>query len=430
MAFPYLTIFLAGTHKTAHAKKVWTGTDLETVLTGTAANSPAKIPFTAQLDNGTHPADNLPIFGFADKSTLRKVTVNGADALQIQPCEFAEGLLEKLKDTPLNKMSVRLDSADFSLEHICFVERPAVAEVPPLSAYDFAANEGRAFIDLSADATSADFADGRMGIVGRSLRSLRDWMIGKFGLDETNKAIADYGFSELEQYESDVPQWLRDAVMNINERIGALEKKTGVSTPQQTMILANDYNFSDDTHNATPTQPTEADMKELDELRQVVAKQSADFAAHQETAAKRETALEAQNAALQAQMNAMRDAAVQRENADFVDALVREGKVLPVERDLAVQDLTLAAKTEGKINFSGVEKDMLTAKKELLSQRPVIAPLGGHIATKGKTPEQADFSFDDREGRQNLVVLAKKLAAEKGIDFTTAVNEIAEKEGL
>ncbi len=404
MSYPYLKIFLAGTHSTAHSKKVWNDADIDKVLASTLANSEDKIPFTAQGDDGKHPSGNLPVFGWADKSTLRKTTHKGVTALEIQPCEFADGLLGKLKDTPINKMSVRFDGADFSLEHICFVERPAAKDVPPLSDYDFSEGKEGDWIDLSAD---VDMADSRMPMVGSKLRSLRDWFIGKFGLEEANKAIPEYGIDEMNQWKSELPEWAREQIDDIFLRVRALEGKT--DTGKQSTIIT-DYNFSED------------EMKELEELRAAQAKTNADFAAFQETATKREADLKTSNDLLQKQIAAMQDAAISRDNADFVDALVREGKMLPAERDVTVQDLNLAAKNESKINFSGAEKTILEAKREMLLQRPVIAPLGKPIATKAATGKNADFSMDTREEEIKLRKAAEKLAKEQGVDFAEALN--------
>lgn len=420
MAYPYLNIFLAGTHSTAHSKKTWDESDLDAVMASTLANSVEKIPFTAQTEEGKHPQDNLPIFGFADRNTLRKAVVNGVPALQIQPCEFAEGLLPKLKDTPLNKMSVRFNAADFSLEHVCFVERPAVKDIPPLSTYDFSAAQGKQFIDLSSD---ADFADSRMPTAGGLFRSLREWFIVKFGIDEANKALPDYGIADMQTWQPEVPEYVQEQITNVSQRLRALETEEAVEDGR-TMLVADSYSpvFSDH-------QPyDEETMKELEELKAAQAKTTADFAAFQETAQKRETDLAATNAALQTQMNAMREATTQRDIADFTDALVREGKLLPAERDLTILDLTLASKTEGKINFSGAETDLLTAKKDAYAKRPVIAPLGGHIATAesaAAAQNKADFSLStDIEDRAKLTEATKRRAAEKNISFSAALDEI------
>lgn len=417
MPYPYLTIFLAGKHKTAHSKKEWTDGDLDTVLAATIANSANKIPFTAQTDEGKHPSGNLPVFGYADKSTLRKTSYKGAPALEIQPCEFAEGLFDKLKSTPMNKMSVRLDGADFSLEHICFVERPAVADVPALSTYDFSATSGKQWIDLSADIdsaiTDADFADTRMDLVGRALRGLRDWLIGKEGLEKANQILPDYGFDELTQYQPEVPAYLRESINDLRSRVAAMELEESIE------------DSTEPNENISFSQIAEDDMKELEELKAAAAQDRADFAAYKGDAEKRETALSASNEAMKKQVAAMQDAGTQRENADFVDGLIREGKMLPAERDLTLQDLALAAKMEAKINFAGVEKDMLTAKRELLTQRPVIAPLGGQIATKDRAVSgSADFSLTEPEGRNALVEKAKQLAKERTISFAEAIDEL------
>ena len=252
MSYPFLKIFLAGSHKTSHSKKKWDDSDLDTILTNTLVNSEEKIPFTAQTPQGKHPAKNLPVYGYADRSTIRKTKADGVSCLEIQPCEFADGLLEALKDEGLDKMSVRLDGADFSLEHICFVANPAVKNIPALSAYDFSADDDtHDWIDLSAG-LDADFADSRMPMVGSKLRSLRDWFIGKFGLEEANKAIPEYGIDEMNQWKSELPEWAREQIDDIFLRVRALEGKT--DTGKQSTIIT-DYNFSED------------EMKELEELR-------------------------------------------------------------------------------------------------------------------------------------------------------------------
>jgi hypothetical protein len=414
MAYPFLKIFLAGRHRTAHPKKQWDDSDIDKILASTLAKSEEKIPFTAQLPNGKHPKGNLPVYGLANKNTLRKTTVNGVAALEIQPCDFAEGLLDALKDEGLDKMSVRLNGSDFSLEHICFVANPAVQGIPAISDYDFSASDGGNWIDLSSGASAADFADSRMSIVGRALRSLRDWIIGEKGLDVANTVLPDYGLDELKEWQPELPDWAREQINDVLMRVRALEERTGIQQPK----IISDYNFNEEA------------MKELEELKAAQAKQSADFAAFRESAAKNEAAMKAENEALRKANEAllktvseMREASINRDNADFIDALVREGKILPAERDLQLLELNMAAKTEGKINFSGVEKDMLTAKREILAARPVIAPLGKPIATKSvASGGRADFSMDTYEEQVRLRKAAEKLAREQNIDFSAALN--------
>jgi hypothetical protein len=304
-------------------------------------------------------------------------------------------------------MSVRLNGSDFSLEHICFVANPAVQGIPAISDYDFSASDGGNWIDLSSGASAADFADSRMSIVGKALRSLRDWIIGEKGIDVANTVLPDYGLDELKEWQPELPDWAREQINDVLMRVRALEERTGIQQPK----IISDYNFNEDA------------MKELDELK-------ADFSAFRESAAKNEAAIKAENEALRKANEAllktvseMRETGINRDNADFIDALVREGKILPAERDLQLLELNMAAKTEGKINFSGVEKDMLTAKRELLAARPVIAPLGKPIATKSAASSgRADFSMDTYEEQVRLRKAAEKLAREQNIDFGSALN--------
>lgn len=420
MAYPYLNIFLAGTHSTAHSKKKWDEADLDAILASSRVNSAEKIPFTAQTLEGKHPKDNLPIFGYADRSTLRKATVNGVPALQIQPCEFAEGLLPQIKDTELNKMSVRFDAADFALEHICFVERPAVKDIPPLSTYDFSAAPDKEYIDLSSDV--AEFADRRMSSAGDLFRSLREWFIGKFGIDEADKAVPDYSIAEMQAYQPEVPEYVQEQLTDVSQRLRALENHEQNNGGGRAMLFAEDLTPEFSEHQSYD----EETMKELEDLKAAQAKTSADFAAFQDAAQQRETALAATNAALQAQINAMREATTQRDIADFTDSLIREGKALPAQREFIVTDLLLASKTDGKINFSGADVDLLTAKKENYAKVPVIAPLGGHIATAAAAApaQKADFSLVDPDGRKKLSDEAVKLSKERGISFSAALDEL------
>lgn len=423
-----MKIFLAGTHRTAHSKKQWSESDVDTIVKNTLASSEEKIPFTAQTADKKHPRQNLPVYGYADKKSIRKFVENGVAGVEIQPMEFADGLLEAAKDFGLNNLSVRLDGADFSLEHICLVENPAVQNIPPISSYDFSAEPADAqWIDLSA---GVDFADNRMWSVGRILRRLREYWIEKHGQEEADKALPDIDIDEMSQWKPEVPQWFTDALDSLRESVRALEEKVGLRKQ-----LNTDPEF---THSTTLS---EVEMKEIEELRATLTAQgetmktmSADFSAFKEQSAKETEALKADNAAQAKELAVLRHEGRKREHADFVDAMIQEGRILPAAREGVLRNMGFLADADaGKVDFAAGEKPALEAWKDEMRTSPVVAPIGKTIATKqtaaAANSGKADFSMDTREDEIKLRDAARKLAAERNIDFNAALDILLDENG-
>lgn len=393
---------------------------MDAIVKNTLAASEEKIPFTAQTADKKHPRQNLPVYGYADKKSIRKFVENGVAGVEIQPMEFADGLLDAAKDFGLNNLSVRLNGADFSLEHICLVENPAVLNIPPLTSYDFSADNGNAeWIDLSA---GVDFADNRMWSVGRILRRLREYWIEKHGQEEADKALPDIDIDEMSQWKPEVPQWFTDALDSLRESVRALEEKVGLRKQ-----LNTDPEFT------RSTTLSEVEMKEIDELRakfdaqsEAMSKMSADFSEFKSAAAKENEALKALTEKQAAALEAMQRNARQREHADFVDAMIQEGRILPAAREGVLINMGfLADADEKKADFAAGEKPSLETFKEKMRSAPVVAPLGKPIATKrtaANGSENADFSMDTRDDEIKLRDAALKLAAERNIDFAAALD--------
>lgn len=398
---------MAGRHRTSDPKKDWNTADLDAIVTATLEKSSPRIPFVAQTSDGRHPKNNLPVFGYADRDTLRKTTVDGREVLEIQPVEFADGLLSGLRDTPLNKMSISLTKPNLQLDHICFVERPAVADIPPLTSYEFSASDERSEF-ITIDSEPAQFADDRMPVVGNVLRSLRDWFIGKFGLEEANRAMPDFGLGELEQYKPEVPDWL---IKNIEKRLSAVS-----GTATQTI---DEYSFS------------EAEMNELEQLRtsfsqmqQQVTEQAVQFSEYRAGVEQREAKLREQIEILTAENKRVARDLQTKEYADFADGLIREGKLLPAERQFVVDDLMLKSQV-GKYNFSEGEQDAVQKTMEVLKSRPKLGVLNNDVL---KDLPKANFSnYEDREG---LAKQANTTAKEKNISFAEALELIMNETAL
>lgn len=150
---------------------------------------------------------------------------------------------------------------------------------------------------------SASFSDSEEGVIefggyddtvnAGLWRRLRDWLIGRFGIDEADKVIADYAVSTLED-DARRPE------------------------PAEVMEASQNPSFSEPS-------PTEEDTRMAEDLaarEAAIARQEAAFA-------ERETALKTREAKYK------RD-----EIAEFCDGLVKDGRLLPTYQDGLIEFMT------------------------------------------------------------------------------------------
>ncbi len=246
----------------------------------------------------------------------------------------------------------------------------------------------------------AEFADAEEGVVefgdwddiqsAGLWRRMREWLIGRFGLDEADKVIPDYTVANLES-----------------------------SARQEEELPAS---FSDPTDvRVSPTQPTH------EENHAVTPEQKA--------------ALEAENAQLKQQLAAAKaekqaadDAERHKNNVDFAEGLVSKGVLAPKHKGAVVALLDLAAKpgTDGQpVDFSeGDTKHPLTdVIKGFLGDMPKVVEFGETAtkdkAGKGGSAEVAEFAEKSTDpDRLSLHVRATGLSAEKGIPYEQAVRQL------
>lgn len=95
--------------------------DLNEVLAKSLMESPSKIPLTLH-----HPENDLPVFGYADKNTLRVEPDGDRYVMTVEVKDFAKEFMDILRSAGLNKVSVGL-TANKALKHIGLVDKPAVA---------------------------------------------------------------------------------------------------------------------------------------------------------------------------------------------------------------------------------------------------------------------------------------------------------------
>lgn len=160
-------------------------------------------------------------------------------------------------------------------------------------------------------------------------RSLRDWMIEKFGKDQADKVINGYTVAALEQSAQDE---LREAIA----------KSTTPSQPA----------FNEGEPPVTPEQKAALEAENLALKAQIAA-----FSEAQATAAK---------------------AAKHAEHIAFADGLVQAGKLLPVQKDTAIATLDFISAADKPVEFGegDAKAPLLDALKGLLQAAPKAVEFG------------------------------------------------------
>jgi len=292
----------------------------ETDLAATAAAyDPAK--HEAPLVVG-HPKHDDPAYGWVGKLAF-------ADgALDVEPVQVNADFAELVASGSFKKISASFYSPDspsnpvpgvYYLRHVGFLgaQPPAVKGL-----------------------RNPSFADAEQGVVefaewddvdNASLwRSLREWIIGKFGQDEADKVVPGYTVKNLEQSAQDE---LKEA--------------------QAESAVASAAAFVES------QQPEGETMSAEDEARLA--------------------ALETENAALKAKELAFAEAEKKRvsdtrhaEHAAFAEGLVAAGKLLPAHKDVTVATLDFMAGQETAVEFGegDTKKPLVDAHKAFLLAQP------------------------------------------------------------
>jgi len=361
---PWLTVFTEGTHSTKAAKKTYTAQDVDAIVNSTRALGSQDIPFTAG-----HPKNNLPVFGYFKASDVRRGTLNGLATVEVRPAEFADGLIDELAASKINKMSIRI--VQNQIKHIGFVEKPAVKELPPLSDYTFSADdEGEqsdidSVLEFSAELGTTMFeysiAD-RLSSIGELFAGLRENMIAKDGnTDSADKYLP-------KEVVSSITGKLSSLASDLSWYVGASvreELKNAGNNNQP-----NYSQFEDETLESNKTKEQTPDA----------TKGNAEFSAMQS----RMEAVEAENKRLRGELEEAQFEAV-------AEKLLSEKKITPAEKPVVVSTLRgLKAASD----FSADSKDAYKTYVDSLNARSPLSNITGSVATDGQS---AEFAADEAE---------------------------------
>ncbi len=285
-----------------------------------------------------HPSLNAPAYGWVDKLTAE----NGAlfaDFAQVDD-DFAElvrkGRYKKVSASfyPPNHPS-NPQPENWYLRHVGFLGAHPPA-VKGLAAIDFADDE-----DGVVSFGESDW------VLARVLRNLREWLIGKDGLETADRVL---------------PDWQIEAVAPPPE-------------PEPEAVPNNFSEPRDKDDPMTPEQQLETERK---------AREQAEAEAKQ---AREELAkLQAE------QEKSLRDAA-HKQNADFAEGLIKAGSLKPADKDLIVAVLDFADYPEAAPADFGEGKKLSDALKDFLRGGKLILA-AGEIATADKANPSPAGSSD------------------------------------
>lgn len=319
-----------------------------------------------------HPKLDAPAYGWVRSLSF-------ADGLNAEPHQVDAAFSEMVSAGRFKKVSASFYAPDspsnpvpgvYYLRHVGFLgaQPPSVKGLKPVEFSD--AEQGVVEFSEWDDVTNASL-----------WRTMREWFIGKFGLDEADKVIPNYQVQSLEQ-------GAQDELRESQKEDAALSASPAFSEPK----------------------PKGDEMSAEDKARLA--------------------ALEQENAQLKARHAEFAEAEAKRKvdaaHADhvaFAETLVAAGKLLPATKLLAVAALDLVASQDAPVEFGeGDEKAPLTveAVKDFLDKLPKQVDFGEH-AGAGKQVE----GLSDVEIAQRARLYKQKLD-EKGtsISFAEAVDAV------
>lgn len=328
-------IFRAGTRKDANGNLITiTAQDLHDTAQSYNAQS-----HEAPLVIG-HPKHDAPAFGW-----VAKLNVNG-EVLTADFSQVDDELAELVRKGHYKKVSASFYppqhpnnpvQGKWYLRHVGFLGAHPPA-VKGLAAINFADDEDGI----------VSFGESEW-LLARVLRGLREWIIGKDGIETADKII---------------PNWQIDDLKRVAEM------------PSEPLAQFAETN---------PSTPPNKENENMATEQELAAEKAA-----REKAEKEAEQAKAELAKLQAeQEQALRDAD-HKANADFSESLVKQGSLKPADKDLIVQVLDFAEHPEhvtADFGEGNNKKSLSAALKDFLKNGATILQ-GGETATADRAGEK------------------------------------------
>ena len=408
----WIEIFKAGKHTSSNGVTATYGVDF---IQAVADNYNANV--------GTHLAPltlgHKPKSGDPAQAWFKSLRVNGdileGELQDVNP-EFSTTKYKKVSSSFFLPDSPSNPTPGYpNLRHVAALgaETPAVA--------------GLRNIEFSEDSTGVvEFSDGLSTQVGL-FRSIREWIVSKFGTEEADKAVPA---AEVE--------WLNtlDVIEQIDDAVEAATETGTTDTPDAAPVAPA---FSAADPAAAPASAAPAADIQAEGIATATADSSpesaapaADFTADPANGtadfAAREAALVAREAEFAAREAAIQDA----ECASFCEGLVSAGQLRPCDKDAAKNILASLYKTEGSVDFAESALPVADAFKQFLKNLPKVIEFG-EVAAEDYAPTNtvADFvaapGYEVDESGSALRAKIAQFAEANGLTFADAATRYTQR---
>jgi len=363
-------IFKAGTHTDMHGRTIeFTEADL-------AASASAYDPaiHEAPIVIG-HPKSDDPAYGWVNGLSVSE------DNLFAEPEQVDESFAEMLHNGRFKKVSASFYMPDSPanpkpgvhyLRHVGFLgaQPPAIKGLKQTS---FAEGE-EGVIEL-------EFGDFTLETQAGVLRSLREWILGKFGKEDADAAVPNYN-------------------------IDYLQREAARPSPAEASPATSGFSEPTQEDDMTKEEIAAAQAK-LDEQKAAQVAKAAEFAEREQKLIEAEAATH------------------RAECADFVEALVSEGKVLPAQKD-GLTEFMAGLDESGTVEFGegddAVKQNPVEFLKAYLTAQPKQIEFGEHAG--GEDAGNADLADPVVLANKAVEFQESELAAGREISMTEAVDHI------
>ncbi|TXH98140.1 MAG: peptidase [Rheinheimera sp.] len=377
-----LEIFRTG-QQTDVTGRTWNFTEAD-MQAAVAAYDPTL--FAAPLVVG-HPTLNDPAYGWVNKLDIKDglITAEPKDVEAQFAALVNEGRFPKMSASwfpPGHSANPKPEG--WYLRHVGFLGAAAPA-LPGLKPASFAADDK----DVVTFDFAASHADNALWSISRLARSMRDWMIGKFSLEEADQVIPDY--------------LVRDVETAHTQAMSSSAVTPGFAAPESS----------------------------ADADKAAAQQQSADFAARENDLAAREASLQAREQQTATREQQAQAAARLTDCASFAEQLITSGQLLPREKDAFVSFMAHIP-DDSVVSFAAEDGSTATPKtndwfRGFMQALPARVPFG----ERGAAEPEATASFAAPAGYtvnpDRLELHNKVLAyqAQHKCDYSTAVSAVS-----
>ena len=373
MTGAWLEVFKSGTHTSGNGvTKTYTDEDIQHIAKSYNDQKDHEAPFVIG-----HPATDGPAHGW----TKELKAVGGK--LMAYVDQVADGVVDAVKRGEYKKVSIALYPGGL-LRHIGLL-----GAVPP-------AVKGLAPVQFAEDLEFEEYIwvtdETRMPTVARILSGLRDFLIDKFGLETADRIVDKDDVCYLQRPIESVQITLDD---------------------QKKIVPPENINLSPPGAITNFNELTEQEEKDMDELKAkieameaVIAAQSVQFSEVQAVVKGLEGLLAARDKEDASKKQATEVETAKASFAEVVEGLVRDGKILPAEKDIVIEDYADALSVEEGLTFSeGSVKPSERMKTRLMARPQIFKPATGSFASRQKAAPIAEgaavmpVEFSEMSGR-------------------------------